>query len=41
MEDLNLVFTGGIEEGALVTVELNEKGTVIDLHRVDIPVDIK
>ncbi|MEO8340885.1 MAG: hypothetical protein ABI604_14430 [Nitrospirota bacterium] len=27
------VKTGGIEEGALVTVELNEAGTVIDLHR--------
>ena len=25
--------TGGIEEGALVTAELNEAGTVIDLHR--------
>jgi hypothetical protein len=25
--------TGGIEEGAMVTVELNEAGTVIDLHR--------
>lgn len=29
------VKTGGIEEGALVTVELNEAGTVIDLHRAD------
>lgn len=28
------VKTGGIEEGALVTVELNEAGTVIDLHRM-------
>jgi hypothetical protein len=27
------IKTGGIEEGALVTVELNEAGTVIDLHR--------
>lgn len=27
------VKTGGIEEGALVTVELNEAGTVIDLNR--------
>ncbi len=27
------VKTGGIEEGALVTVELNEAGTVIDVHR--------
>lgn len=29
------VKTGGIEEGTLVTVELNEAGTVIDLHRAD------
>lgn len=29
------IKTGGIEEGALVTVELNEAGTVIDLHRAD------
>lgn len=28
--------TGGIEEGALVTVELNEAGTVIDLHRMTV-----
>ncbi len=28
---------GGIEEGALVTAELNEAGTVIDLHRADSP----
>lgn len=27
------IKTGGIEEGALVTVELNEAGTPIDLHR--------
>jgi hypothetical protein len=27
------IKTGGIEEGAVVTVELNEAGTVIDLHR--------
>jgi hypothetical protein len=27
------IKTGGIEEGALVTVELNEAGSVIDLHR--------
>lgn len=27
------IKTGGMEEGALVTVELNEAGTVIDLHR--------
>jgi hypothetical protein len=27
------IKTGGIEEGTLVTVELNEAGTVIDLHR--------
>jgi hypothetical protein len=27
------IKTGGIEEGALVTVELNEAGTLIDLHR--------
>jgi len=30
------VKAGGIEERALVTVELNENGTVIDLHRADI-----
>jgi hypothetical protein len=35
------VKAGGIEEGALVTVELNENGTVIDLHRADIPVGMK
>ena len=35
------IKTGGIEEGALVTVELNESGTVIDLHRADIPAEIK
>ena len=29
------IKTGGIEEGALVTVELNEAGTVIDLHRAE------
>ncbi len=29
------VKTGGVEEGALVTVELNESGTVIDLHRAE------
>lgn len=29
------VKTSGIEEGALVTVELNEAGSVIDLHRAD------
>ncbi|MDQ6732956.1 MAG: hypothetical protein M3Z35_02395 [Nitrospirota bacterium] len=29
------IKTSGIEEGALVTVELNEAGTVIDLHRTD------
>ncbi len=28
--------TGGIEEGAMVTVELNEAGTVIDLHRMTV-----
>ena len=27
--------TGPIEEGATVTVELNEAGSVIDLHRAD------
>ena len=27
------IKTGGIEEGALVTAELNEAGAVIDLHR--------
>lgn len=30
------VKTGGIEEGAMVTVELNEAGTVIDLHRMTV-----
>ena len=29
------VKTGGIDEGTMVTVELNEAGTVIDLHRAD------
>ena len=29
------IKTGGIEEGASVTVELNEAGSVIDLHRAD------
>ena len=29
------VKTGGIPEGTEVTVELNETGTVIDLHRAD------
>jgi hypothetical protein len=29
------IKTGGIEEGTLVTVELNEAGTVIDLHRAE------
>ena len=29
------VKTGGIPEGTMVTVELNEVGTVIDLHRAD------
>ncbi|HKN87585.1 MAG TPA: hypothetical protein VJV04_12045, partial [Nitrospiraceae bacterium] len=29
------IKTGGIEEGTLVTVELNEAGTVIDLHRTE------
>jgi hypothetical protein len=27
------IKTGGFEEGALVTAELNEAGAVIDLHR--------
>ena len=27
--------TGGIEEGALVTGEVNEAGTIIDLHRAE------
>lgn len=27
------IKTGGIEEGSLVTAELNEAGTLIDLHR--------
>ena len=27
------IKTGGIEEGASMTVELNEAGTPIDLHR--------
>ena len=30
------VKTGGIEEGALVTVELNEAGTVVDLYRMTV-----
>ncbi|MEO5956202.1 MAG: hypothetical protein ABIR36_11010, partial [Nitrospiraceae bacterium] len=30
------VKTGGIEEGTLVTVELNEAGAVIDLHRMTV-----
>ncbi|MGH7228966.1 MAG: hypothetical protein ACREIH_07070 [Nitrospiraceae bacterium] len=29
------VKTGGIPEGTMVTVEVNEAGTVIDLHRAD------
>lgn len=29
------VKTGGIPEGTMVTVELNEAGTVIDLHRAE------
>jgi hypothetical protein len=32
--------TGGIEEGAPVTVELNEAGTVIDLHRFTVEMHI-
>lgn len=32
--------TGGIEEGTLVTVELNEAGTVIDLHRMTVEMAI-
>jgi len=28
--------TKGMEEGELVTVELNEAGTVIDMHRANI-----
>ena len=32
--------TGGIEEGASVTVELNEAGTVIDLHRFTVEMSI-
>ncbi|HKT34361.1 MAG TPA: hypothetical protein VJR03_05980 [Nitrospira sp.] len=28
-----ILVAGGIEEGALVTAELNEAGAVIDLHR--------
>jgi hypothetical protein len=35
------VKAGGIEEGALVTVELNEDGIVIDLHRANLQVDFK
>ncbi|WP_447980766.1 hypothetical protein [Candidatus Nitrospira bockiana] len=27
------IKTGGIEEGAIVTAEVNEAGTIIDLHR--------
>ncbi|MDQ6732957.1 MAG: hypothetical protein M3Z35_02400, partial [Nitrospirota bacterium] len=34
------VKTGGIEEGALVTAELNEAGTVIDLHRAKLDSDM-
>jgi hypothetical protein len=29
------IKTGGLEEGTLVTAELNEAGTVIDLHRAE------
>jgi hypothetical protein len=29
------IKTGGIEEGSVVTAELNEAGTLIDLHRGD------
>ncbi|MGH7232048.1 MAG: hypothetical protein ACREJU_11920 [Nitrospiraceae bacterium] len=29
------IKTGGIEEGALVTAEVNEAGTIIDLHRAE------
>ena len=29
------IKTGGIEEGSLVTAELNEAGTLIDLHRAE------
>ena len=32
--------TGGIEEGTTVTVELNEAGTVIDLHRFTVEMSI-
>ncbi len=32
--------TGGIEEGAMVTVELNEAGTVIDLHRFTVEMEL-
>lgn len=35
--DRQEVKTGTIEEGALVTAELNEAGTVIDLHRAERP----
>jgi hypothetical protein len=27
------IKTGGIDEGSLVTAEVNEAGTIIDLHR--------
>jgi hypothetical protein len=29
------IKTGGIEEGSLVTAEVNEAGTIIDLHRAE------
>jgi hypothetical protein len=32
--------TKGIPDGALVTIELNEAGTVIDLHRADIGLEM-
>ena len=34
------IKTGGIEEGTPVTVELNEAGTVIDLHRMTVEMHI-
>lgn len=33
------VKAGGIEEGAMVTVELNEAGAVVDLHRTSVEIN--
>ncbi|MDQ6734347.1 MAG: hypothetical protein M3Z35_09580, partial [Nitrospirota bacterium] len=35
------IKTGGIEEGALVTAEVNEAGTLIDLHRAHVHSDLR